>query len=384
MATIIGVARCPSPPVEGSIRLPDGRRLGYAEYGDPTGPLVLWFHGTPGARRQLPLVGRKAATQLGLRVVCVERPGVGDSTDHLFASVRDWSDDIALVADCLGRDRFMVAGLSGGGPYAFACAHDLPARVVAVGVLGSVIPTVDDEELAEGLVALARDWNNTIRLVRYPVGLGLTALVRLATPAARLAVEGFARLLPAGDRRVLTQPDIQSMFVDDIVHGTARQCRAALNDLILFGRPWGFHLADVRVPVYWWHGDADPFVPVDQAYRAASLLSDISFTVRPGESHLGEFAAVDQVLTTLAAAWPTGEGNGSGAVRTATHVIDATAVPTATAIAGTSMAELTIYPPERHRARHAPKSDAGSDREAPIVALFEPDETAESGPAGIS
>jgi fermentation-respiration switch protein FrsA (DUF1100 family) len=57
------------------------------------------------------------------------------------------------------------------------------------------------------------------------------------------------------------------------------------------------------VPVYWWHGDADPFVPIDQAYRAASLLSDVEFVVRPGESHLGEFAAADQVLTTLAAVW---------------------------------------------------------------------------------
>ena len=296
----LGVAPSPLPEIEGTVVLPDGRRLGYAEYGDPTGTLVLWFHGTPGARRQIPVVGRRAAERLGLRLVCVERPGVGASTDYIYPLLRDMADDIAIVADRLGHERFMVAGLSGGGPYALACAHDLPARVIAVAVLGSVVPTVDDEELAEGLLALTRQWNETLRLVRWPVGVGLTALVRVATPLARPALETFARLLPSGDQRVLHDPEIQSMFIDDLVTGTGRQCRAALNDLILFGRPWGFHLADISVPVFWWHGDADPIIPIDQAYRAASLLQDVEFVVRPGESHLGEFAAVDQVLRS----WP--------------------------------------------------------------------------------
>jgi len=298
----------PPPPLEGTIQLPDRRRLGYAEFGDPTGPLVLWFHGTPGARRQVPLVGRRAAERLGLRLVCLERPGVGASTDHTYPQVRDISDDVALVADRLGHDRFMVAGLSGGGPYALACAHDLPSRVVAVALLGSVVPTVDDEELAEGPVALTRQWNDTLRLVRVPVGLGLTALVRAATPFAALALAAFARLLPPADREVLGDPDMAAMFVDDFVSGTGRQCRAVLNDLILFGRPWGFRLADVDVPVTWWHGDRDPFVPIEQAYRAASLLPDVAFVVRPGESHLGEFAAADEVLTTLGGVWDSEAG----------------------------------------------------------------------------
>ncbi len=313
MLPVFGVAPCPPPQIEGSIPLPDGRRLGYAEFGDPSGPLVLWFHGTPGARRQVPLVGRRAAGRLGLRVVCLERPGVGDSTDYTYPQLRDMSDDVAIAADRLGHDRFMVVGLSGGGPYALACAHDLPSRVVAVAVMGSVVPTVDDEELAEGLVALTRQWNETLRLIRWPVGLGLTGLVRVATPFARVAIEAFARILPPGDQRVLGDPDIQSMVIDDLVHGTRRHCQAVVNDLILFGRPWGFRLADVHVPVYWWHGDADPFVPVDQAYRAASLLPDVEFVVRPGESHLGEFAAADQVLSTLAGVWSPASG-GAGTI----------------------------------------------------------------------
>ncbi len=299
----LGVAPCPPPRLEGTIALADGRRLGFAEYGDPTGPLVLWFHGTPGARRQVPLIGRRAAEVLGLRLVCLERPGVGDSTDHTYAQMRDWAPDVAEVADRLGHERFMVVGLSGGGPYALACAHELPSRVVAAGLLGPVVPTTGEEEVAHGLLGNALRFNAVLPLLRAPLGAALTNLVKVATPIAHPVFTAFGKILPEGDRRVLGQPEIESMFIDDLVHGTNHQCRAFMNDIILFGRPWGFQLSDVAVPVYWWHGDADPFVGIEDARCAAALLPDVEFVVRPGESHLGEFGAADQVLAVLADVW---------------------------------------------------------------------------------
>ena len=130
--------RVEKPRAEGRFYLPKGRRLGYAEYGDPSGAVVLWFHGTPGARRQFPLLGRRAANKLGLRVVVVERPGSGLSDPHPYAAVADLATDMADVADALGAQRLGVVGLSGGGPYALACGAvpPLAAGVAAVAVLG--------------------------------------------------------------------------------------------------------------------------------------------------------------------------------------------------------------------------------------------------------
>ena len=153
-----GVPRCEPPRAEGTFFLPGGRRLGYAEFGDPTGPVVLWFHGTPGGRRQLPIVGRRAAEKLGLRVVLVERAGAGLSDAHRYERIGDWADDMAHVADMLGADRLGVAGLSGGGPYALSCAG-MPAlkdRVAAVAVLGGVTPSVGPDATCSGAIALAR------------------------------------------------------------------------------------------------------------------------------------------------------------------------------------------------------------------------------------
>jgi len=38
------------PRPDNVVRLRDGRILGYAEYGDPTGRPAFLFHGTPGSR----------------------------------------------------------------------------------------------------------------------------------------------------------------------------------------------------------------------------------------------------------------------------------------------------------------------------------------------
>ncbi|TML91398.1 MAG: alpha/beta hydrolase [Actinobacteria bacterium] len=303
MMRLIGVPPASPPRVEGTVTLPDGRRLGFAEFGDPHGPLVLWFHGSPGARRQVPPAGRHAADELGLRVVCVERPGVGASIDHAYRDLRDWAVDVSVVADRLGHERFLVVGLSGGGPYALACAHELPDRVAAVGLMGSLVPTAGDESAAGGLVALSRPFNRVLTALRRPLGRGLWGFVRATNPLAHPLYRGFARLMPEGDRRVLGDPALEAMFVDDLTLGGRRQFQAMVNDFVLIGRPWGFRLADVRVPVRWWHGDSDPFVPLEQAQRTAAVLPDCELVVRAGESHLGDFAAADEVLTTLARIW---------------------------------------------------------------------------------
>ena len=143
------------PFIEGSVLLPRSRRLGFAEFGVPDGRPVFWFHGTPGARRQIPPEARLAAVERGVRLIGIDRPGVGDSTAHVYSSFAAWARDIAEVADRLGVERFGLIGLSGGGPYVLACAHSLPQRIVAGAVLGGVAPAVGPDAAPGGLIRLA-------------------------------------------------------------------------------------------------------------------------------------------------------------------------------------------------------------------------------------
>src|SRR5436305_7628400 len=115
--------------------LRDGRRLQFAEAGPRDGSLVLYLHGAIGS----PQCGcpelEAVAHQLGIRYVMVSRPGFGDSDPLPGRSLLDFAGDAAQLADQLGHERFAVVGVSAGGPYALACAHELAHRVsVATGV----------------------------------------------------------------------------------------------------------------------------------------------------------------------------------------------------------------------------------------------------------
>jgi pimeloyl-ACP methyl ester carboxylesterase len=290
--------------MEGGLELTDGRRLGYAEYGPAHGRPVLWFHGTPGASRQVPPQARHAARQLGVRLVAVERPGVGISTAHLYRCVLDWAGDIEEFADRLGLDRFGVVGLSGGGPYALACAHDMPDRVIAAAILGGVAPAIGADAASGGVVGLLPRMAPILALWRWPLGRGMRRLVQLLIPWADEATDLFLRVLPPGDQRVFADPAMRRMFLEDIVRGSRRQMEAIVLDGILFGRPWGFSLVDIRVPVRFWQGDADNIVPLSHGQHMAARVPDSQLRVRSEEGHLGGLAAALEVLDAILSFWP--------------------------------------------------------------------------------
>jgi pimeloyl-ACP methyl ester carboxylesterase len=292
------------PRLEGTVLLPDGRYLGYAEYGAPRGSPVLWFHGTPGARRQLPPRARRLALAQNVRLIGLERPGAGDSTPHFYDKVLDWADDVEVALDHLGIDRYAAIGLSGGGPYVLACAAAHPDRILAGAVLGGVAPTTGPEAPDGGLIRLAQRFQGPIHLFRSPMGTTLGAILQLLRPVMDGGVGYFTKILPEGDQVVFHEPEMKAMFLDDIVHGSTRGLHSVFFDILLFSRPWGFDLADIEVPIRFWQGDSDPIVPVEHAIRMAELVPDSSLEIRPDESHLGALAIADEVLEVLLDLWP--------------------------------------------------------------------------------
>jgi pimeloyl-ACP methyl ester carboxylesterase len=115
------------------------------EYGDPNGTPMLGFHGTPGSRFMLRLADG-AAAELGIRLIAPERPGFGLSTFQKGRSLAGWARDVEAFTRALGVERFAVAGVSGGGPYAAACAAMLPDRVTAVGLVSPIGPMAGAEK----------------------------------------------------------------------------------------------------------------------------------------------------------------------------------------------------------------------------------------------
>ena len=282
--------------LEGTVRVRDGRKLGIAEFGTPDGQPIIWFHGTPGARRQIPEDARRIADARGLRIVGIDRPGVGLSTPHQYEQIFDFVADLEMVVDQLGIERFAAVALSGGAPYAMAAAAGLPGRVPAVGILGGVVPSVGPDAPPGGWVGFARRFRSVMPLIRHPSGVFLTAAVRVLKPLGPQALQLYAKVTPPGDREVLLRPDVSEMFLDDLTENGGRSMRALLADGILFTRDWGFEPHEIDVPIWWWHGDADNIVPLAHAEWFVPRLKDATLYVRPEESHLGGLGIATEVL----------------------------------------------------------------------------------------
>ncbi len=261
------------------VRLPDGRSLGYTEFGDPGGFPVLNCHG--GLTSRLDIAGcGPAARASGVRVISPDRPGVGISDRLPGRSLLDWPVDVAHLLDELGVDHCGVFGWSAGGAYAAACAFALPDRVRSVGLVASTVPpsgmTGDDNRMDRLFTRLS---------TRAPV------LDRLAFRA----MGGVARASPSTFHRIsvltLDRPSrakVAAVPADRYSRaiGTGlRNPAGVVDEYRILGSEWGFDPAEVAAPVRIWQGDADGFVPVQWSSWLSSRFPRAELVVCPGEGH---------------------------------------------------------------------------------------------------
>jgi pimeloyl-ACP methyl ester carboxylesterase len=296
----VAIAR---PKLEGNIAVGDDRQIGFAEFGDPQGRAVFWLHGTPGARRQIPMEARVYAEQRQIRLIGVDRPGIGSSTPYQYDTVFAFAEDLRTIADTLGIDKFQVIGLSGGGPYTLACAAAMPDRVVAAGVLGGVAPVRGADAISGGISTLISAAAPVVQVAGAPLRWAAVTLIRLIRPVAEPALYVYASISPEADRQLLVRPEFKAMFLDDLLNGSRKQLAAPFADVVVFARDWGFRLDEVKVPIRWWHGDRDHIVPFEHGQHVVSRLPDAQLTELPGESHLAGLGRAEEILDTMLALW---------------------------------------------------------------------------------
>ena len=270
--------------------LPDGRRLVYADWGDPAGRPVLYLHGGLSCRLDIAF-GDDAARPCGVRLIAPDRPGIGGSDRARGRTVASWAADAAALADRLGVERFAVLGWSAGGPFALACAALLPDPVVGAATVGGAPPFRDGRDVKE--LGLRGD-RLLFPLARCSRGRGRRRSGDRAPahPPAPAAVAGrHPRRVRPGCRGRLR--------LAGRARGGAPGGVGTIDDYRALGAGWGFDPSTIAVPTTLWQGGDDDLVPIAHARRLAHLIPSAHYRVVPGAGHFLLHDHVGPVLDAL-------------------------------------------------------------------------------------
>jgi len=263
--------------------LSDGRILAWAEFGDPDGTPVFYFHGFPSSRLEAQFT-HAAATALGVRVIAPDRPGYGCSDFKAGRMLTDWPDDVAELAGILSLNRFAVMGASGGGPYAAACAWKLGARLTTAGLVCALGP-VGPNGVLSGMTPILRHGlglsQRSPRLARALFSKGALTIGR--RPDRFVAT--LARLAPPPDRAVLRDAVARRAIAACYGEAFRQGAAGAAHDLALYSAPWGFQLKEIAAPVYLWQGEEDATVPPAMGRYLARRIPNCRARFYPHEAH---------------------------------------------------------------------------------------------------
>ncbi len=280
-----------------NVTLRDGRALGFDDVGDPTGVPVIYLHGF-GSSRLIRHPDDSIAARLGLRLLAVDRPGIGASTRLAGRSLLDWPADLAEFADILGLERFAVLGWSGGGPYALASAWALRERISVCGVISGPAPLAGVRQ-ADYLYPFHRAAATAAGTSPWMIRLAMWRWARAQRRDPERHLDEAVEQMIQADRIAVDDPPVRALMLANVAELYRQGASGVYDEALIMARRWGFPLHEVATPVRLWHGDADPTVPVAMGRFVAGRVPGCRATFYPGEGHHILFDRWEEILTDL-------------------------------------------------------------------------------------
>jgi pimeloyl-ACP methyl ester carboxylesterase len=238
-----------------------GHSLSFADYGDKNGYPVLVQHGLIASIGDAHLFDHLINS--GVRVICIARPGYGDSSPYAMSNIAEWGDIVSSLVDELKLARFDVMGMSSGAPYSYAIGYRLPEKARNLYIFSGIPALYDQDVLAV--------WP-------YPVD-------------RNAETHGLQKL--AHDLFFTNMPQ-DGLISDDIIDSMRNDCFGIALDFKLRCNPWGFVLSGLKEQIYMQHSKTDNLAAAE---ITANLLPHCHLDIRENGDHFST-ALLDQFIKT--------------------------------------------------------------------------------------
>jgi len=219
------------------------------------------------------------AAELNVRIIAPDRPGYGLSDSKGGRALLDWPKDVVELADTLQIDSFSVLGISGGGPYAAACASGIGDRLRKSGIVCGMGPA-GAPGMKDGISWTIPGYFSILRIVI----LKLTSMGLQKDPDQFLAKS--KETMAALDGQLLDQPEVAALFIAGMREAFHQGIKGANQEAALYTRPWGFNLQDIKSEVHLWHGEQDLNVPDSVGRYVAEAIPNCQASFFEDEGHL--------------------------------------------------------------------------------------------------
>ncbi|MGA5560957.1 alpha/beta fold hydrolase [Streptomyces platensis] len=277
-----------APSRLGESALSDGRLLGWAEWGPVDGVPVLLC---PGAATSRWLgFGAGVVEALGVRLVSVDRPGLGVSTPAPGRTFSDFAEDMRQLCVLRRLGRPVVVGNSQGAPFALACAAEAVASALAV------VSGADEVAMPEFASVLDVDLR---RLVERTAGDPAGAEAFFAGFTADAMWDMVMAGSPGCDLAVYQDPDFASGYRRALDEGFAQGAAGYARDTVLAMRRWPFALDEITVPVDVWYGEEDTSHSPDNGALLAARVPGAHHHLVPGAGGSLLWTHAESILTVL-------------------------------------------------------------------------------------
>ncbi len=279
------------------ITLKDNRKLGFAEYGNPEDYPIIYCHGSQSSRLEMHY-DTSFATKHKLRIITIDRPGHGLSDYKPSGTILSFAEDVKELTEQLDINKFSVAGMSAGCPFALGITFLFPELVNKTAIISGFAPFTPENKQV-----LSKEVRTMLNLAKsFPFLLKLLLKIQMKQLAKnpQKALKGFLKIMSKPDQKVLSNNSvmeiIEKMFIEAFKNGHMGIAHETSKILV---KDWGFDLSKITVPVTFWQGKMDNNVPFQWAELMNNEIQNSSLKLIPDEGHLLIFQHAEEIFTGL-------------------------------------------------------------------------------------